>query len=125
VDHATAAHRTANATIRVLTIIAGMADIMAVATDVAMAMIGVMTAEVMAITVVMMVAVTRGVALGIILAMTVAATAAGDMAITAVMTAAVMQGAVILVMAVGDNAPFMGCPPIAAGDMAWLSHQSS
>ena len=90
---------------------------MAVATDVAMATIGVMTAEVMAITVVMMVAVTRDVALGIILAMTVAATAAGDMAITAVMTAAVMQGAVILVMAVGDNAPFMGCPPIAAGAM--------
>jgi hypothetical protein len=31
-----------------------------------------------------------------------------------VMTAEVMQGAVILVMAVGDNAPSMGCPPIVA-----------
>jgi hypothetical protein len=64
-------HRAANATIGVLTIIAGMADTMAVATHVAMAMIGVMTAE-------------------------------------------VMQGAVILVMAVGDNPPSMGCPPIVA-----------
>jgi hypothetical protein len=64
-------HRTAKTTIRVLTIILGMADIMAVATDVAMVMIG-------------------------------------------VMTAAVMQGEVILVMAVRDNAPSMGCPPIVA-----------
>ena len=98
---------------------------MAVATDVAMAMIGVMTAEVLAITVVMMGAVMRGVALGIILAMTVAAMAAGDRVITVVMTAAVMRDAVILGMVVGDNAPFMDCPPIAAGDMAWLSRQSS
>ena len=98
---------------------------MAVATDVAMATVGVMTAEVMVITVVMMDAAMRGVAPGIILAMTVAAMAAGAMAITVVMTAAVMQGAAILAMAVGDNAPFMDCPPIAAGDMAWLSHQSS
>jgi hypothetical protein len=90
-----------------------------------MATIGVMTAEVMVITVVMMVAVTRDVAPGIILAMTVAAMAVGDMAITVVMTVVVMRDAVILVMVVGDNAPFMDCPPIAAGDMAWLSHQSS
>ena len=68
--HATVAHRATNATIGVLTIIAGMTDIMAAATDVAMAMIGVMTA------------------------------------------------AVILVKAVRDNAPSMGCPPIVAGAMA-------
>jgi hypothetical protein len=71
VVHATVAHRAANATIGVLTIIAGTADIMAAATHVAMPTIGVMTAE-------------------------------------------VMQGAVILVMAVRDNAPSMGCPPIVA-----------
>jgi hypothetical protein len=118
-------HRAANATIRVLAIIAGMADIMAVATDVAMATIGAMTAEVMAITVVMMVAVTRDVGPGIILAMMVTAIAAGAMAITVVMTVVVMQGAVILVMAVGGNAPSMGCPRIAGGDMAWLPHQLS
>ena len=115
------AHRAANATIGVLTIIAGMADIMAAATDVAMATIRVMTAEVMVTTVVMMVAVTRDVAPGIILAMTVAAIAAGAMAMTVV----VMRRAVFLAMAVGDNAPSMACPPIAAGDMVWLSRQSS
>ena len=119
------AHRAANATIGVLTTIAGMADIMAAATDVAMATIRVMTAEVMVTTVVMMVAVTRDVAPGIILAMTVAAIATGDMAITVAMTVVVMQRAVFLAMAVGDNAPSMGCPPIVAGAMAWLSRQSS
>ena len=98
---------------------------MAVATDVATATIGVMTGEVLVTTVVMMGAVMRGVALGIIQAMTVAAMAAGDMVITVVMTAAVMRDAAILVMVVGDNAPSMGCPPIAGGDMAWLSRQSS
>jgi hypothetical protein len=102
-----------------------MADIMAVATDVAMATIGVMTGEVLVTTVVMMVAVTRGVAPGTILAMTVAAIAAGDMAIIVAMTVVVMRDAVILVLAVGDNAPSMGCQPIADGDMAWLSRQSS
>jgi hypothetical protein len=125
VVHATVAHRAANATIGVLTIIVGMADIMAAATDVAMATIRVMTAEVMVTTVVMMVAVTRDVVPGIILAMTVAAIAAGDMAITVAMTVVVMRRAVFLAMAVGDNAPSMACPPIAAGDMVWLSRQSS
>jgi hypothetical protein len=95
--------------IRVLTIIAGVADIMAVATDVAMATIGVTTAEVMVITV----------------AMTVVVMVAGAMAIIVAMMVVVMRGAVFLVLAVGDNAPSMGCPPIAAGDMAWLSRQSS
>jgi hypothetical protein len=84
-----------------------------------------MTGEVLVTTVVMMVAVTRDVAPGIILAMTVAAIAAGDMAITVAMTVVVMRRAVFLAMAVGDNAPSMACPPIAAGDMVWLSRQSS
>jgi hypothetical protein len=96
-----------------------MSDITAVATHVAMATIGVMTGEVLVTTVVMMVTVTRDVAPGIILAMTVAAIAAGDMAITVAMTVVVMRRAVFLAMAVGDNAPSMACPPIAAGDMAW------
>ena len=97
---------------------------MAAAADEATAMIGVMTAAVMVTTVAMMVAVTRDVAPGIILAMTDAAIAAEDMAITVVMTAVVMRAAVILVMAVGDIALSMACPPIADGDMAWLSRQS-